>query len=180
MISEYHPIKEVSINIPGQYITSQRLMDVLKESVAKYGIDSHQLELEITETSVINNIENAIISIGEFRKFGFNIALDDFGTGLSSLSYLKRLPITTVKIDKSFVDGVPESEKDSAIIKAIIVLCHSLNMKVVIEGVETEEQITFLTCMPEKPGIQGYYYSPPLKKMTLLNGCKNFIRERKL
>ncbi|MCM3161025.1 EAL domain-containing protein [Metabacillus litoralis] len=178
-ISEGHPIKEVSINIPGQYITSQRLMDVLKESVAKYGIDSHQLELEITETSVINNIENAIISIGEFRKFGFNIALDDFGTGLSSLSYLKRLPITTVKIDKSFVDGVPESEKDSAIIKAIIVLCHSLNMKVVIEGVETEEQITFLTCMPEKPGIQGYYYSPPLKKDDLVKWMQEFYQREK-
>ncbi|UGB29978.1 bifunctional diguanylate cyclase/phosphodiesterase [Metabacillus sp. B2-18] len=179
-LSEGHPIKGVSINIPGQYITSQRLMDVLKESVAKYGIDSHQLELEITETSVINNIENAIISIGEFRKFGFNIALDDFGTGLSSLSYLKRLPITTVKIDKSFVDGVPESEKDSAIIKAIIVLCHSLNMKVIIEGVETEEQITFLTCMPEKPGIQGYYYSPPLKKDDFVKWIEDFNQIEKV
>nr|WP_255301717.1 EAL domain-containing protein [Bacillus sp. AFS040349] len=108
------------------------------------------------------------------------MALDDFGTGLSSLSYLKRLPITTVKIDKSFVDGVPEYEKDSAIIKAIIVLCHSLNMKVVIEGVETEEQIAFLTCMPEKPGIQGYYYSPPLQKDDLIKWVQEFYHVEKV
>ncbi|MBU7595625.1 bifunctional diguanylate cyclase/phosphodiesterase [Metabacillus halosaccharovorans] len=177
-IVNHYPLKAVSINIPGQYITSPRLMDVLKNSVSKYKIDSHFLELEITETSVINNIENAISSIGEFRKYGFRVALDDFGTGLSSLSYLKRLPITTVKIDKSFVDGVPESEKDSAIIKAIIVLCHSLNMDVIIEGVETEAQVNFLSQMPEKPGIQGYYYSPPLKREDLAKWVRHFQEQQ--
>ncbi|PMC40741.1 phosphodiesterase [Bacillus sp. UMB0899] len=177
-IENHYPLRGVSINIPGQYITSPRLMDVLKKSVSKYKIDSHFLELEITETSVINNIENAINSIGEFRKYGFKVALDDFGTGLSSLSYLKRLPITTVKIDKSFVDGVPESEKDSAIIKAIIVLCHSLNMNVIIEGVETEAQVNFLSHMPEKPGIQGFYYSPPLKREDLAKWIWNFTEQK--
>lgn len=161
-LKEGIPFGQVSINIPGSYVISPKLLDMLKSSLAYYQIDSQYIELEITETSVINNIENAITAASEFRELDLSVALDDFGTGLSSLSYLKRLPISTIKIDKSFVDDVPCSEKDSAILKAIITLCYSLNLKVVIEGIETKEQLDFILSMKEKPHIQGYYYSRPL------------------
>lgn len=165
---------KIAINVPGSYFTSPRLMGILKECVSKYDIASKYLELEITETSVIDNIENAIRVVSEFKEYGFTVALDDFGTGVSSLSYLKRLPISTLKIDKSFVDDVPQSDKDSAIIKAIISLGHSLKLKVVIEGVESEDQIEFLSKNSENPIIQGYYYSKPLKSEELVDWINDF------
>ncbi|HWL24579.1 MAG TPA: EAL domain-containing protein [Ureibacillus sp.] len=165
VLKEGVPFSHVSINIPGPYITSTRLYDVLRGNLEKYKIDSRYIELEITETSVIHDIENAISAIRKFMEMGVSVALDDFGTGLSSLSYLKSMPITTVKIDKSFVDGVPLSERDSAVLKAIVKLCYSLNLKVVIEGVETDEQFDFITSLglAKTPDIQGYYFSRPLK-----------------
>jgi diguanylate cyclase len=168
------PIYKVAINIPGSYFTSPHLMKTLKQSVTEYGIDSKYLELEITETSVIDQIEDAIKAVGAFKEYGFTVALDDFGTGVSSLSYLKRLPISTMKIDKSFVDDVPQSEKDSAIMKAIISLGHSLKLKVVIEGVENEEQMKFLSSNSENPIIQGYYYSKPLDPKELVDWVNGF------
>jgi diguanylate cyclase len=168
--------KRVSINIPGPYVTSSRLLSVLHEGLRKYGIDSRLIELEITETSVIHDIENAITAVGRFREMGLSVALDDFGTGLSSLSYLRKIPISTIKIDKSFVDGVPLSEKDSALLRAITTLCSSLKLRVVIEGVETQEQIDFITGMIERPHIQGYYFSPPLQEGEFVE----WLKEREL
>ncbi|MGR3766276.1 bifunctional diguanylate cyclase/phosphodiesterase [Rossellomorea sp. NS-SX7] len=167
---------QVSINIPGPYVTSSRLLSVLNGQLKKHGVDSRFIELEITETSVIHDIENAITAVGRFREMGLSVALDDFGTGLSSLSYLRKIPISTIKIDKSFVDGVPLSEKDSALLKAIITLCSSLKLKVVIEGVETQEQIDFISSMIETPHIQGYYFSPPLGERE----AALWIKEREL
>ena len=154
--------EQVSINIPGSYVTSPNLTTHLNECLLRYKVPASQIELEITETSVINDIQNAISAVRAFRKKGLNVALDDFGTGLSSLSYLKEIPITTIKIDKSFVDGVPNSKKDSAILSAIINLCYSLDLKVVIEGVELSEQVDYLMTMPVIPVVQGYYYAKPL------------------
>ncbi|TXC89359.1 EAL domain-containing protein [Metabacillus litoralis] len=167
------PFSQVSINIPGAYVTSARLLNVMTKSLSEYGISSNMIELEITETSVIHDIENAISAVGKLRGMGLSVALDDFGTGLSSLSYLKRIPISTIKIDKSFVDDVPLSEKDSDILKAIITLCHSLHLKVVIEGVESKEQIDFITSVSEALHIQGYYFSRPLIEEELVTWYKN-------
>ena len=153
---------EVSINIPGIYVTSPRLSNVINENLLKFHVQPNQIELEVTETSVINDMDNAIIALNNFREKGLSIALDDFGTGLSSLSYLKKIPLSTIKIDKSFVNGVPTSEKDSAVLKAIVSLGFSLNLKVIIEGVETQEQINFMKYMVKKPIVQGYYYAKPL------------------
>lgn len=158
---------QVSINIPGPYVTSSRLLKIIHDNLSAHKIDSRCIELEITETSVIEDIENAITAVARFRELGLSVALDDFGTGLSSLSYLKRMPISTIKIDKSFVDGVPVSDKDSAVLKAIITLCYSLNLNVVIEGVEMEGQMEFITSLTEAPMIQGYYFSRPLKAEEL-------------
>jgi diguanylate cyclase len=167
-------IVPISVNIPGTYITSARLLKVIKENLWLYKIDSRYLELEITETSVIHDIENAILALEEFRKLGLSVALDDFGTGLSSLSYLRRLPISTIKLDKSFVNGVPSSERDSSLLSAIITLCYSLQLPVVIEGVESKEQIDYIMTLSEAPYIQGYYFSRPL----LPNGFVSWSQAR--
>lgn len=158
---------QVSINIPGIYVTSPRLTSTLSENIEKHGIHPKQLELEITETSVIHDMDNAIAALEKFKDKGLSVALDDFGTGLSSLSYLKRIPISTIKIDKSFVDGVPASEKDAELLKAIIILGYSLKLHVVIEGVETEKQMEFLETFEKQPIVQGYFFAKPMKTEEL-------------
>ena len=155
-------IDVVSINIPGTYVTNERLRQTLVDAVTLYNIRPNQMELEITETSYVDNIEEAIQAVLQFRQLGFLVAIDDFGTGVSSLSYLKMLAVTTLKIDKSFVDGIPNSEKDSEIIKGIISLASSLRLNVVIEGVEHVEQANYLNAHFEDALIQGYFYSKPL------------------
>ena len=155
-------IDVVSINIPGTYVTNARLKETLIDAVAMYNIRPNQIELEITETSYVDNIEEAIQAVLQFRQLGFLVAIDDFGTGVSSLSYLKMLAVTTLKIDKSFVDGIPHSEKDSEIIKGIITLASSLRLNVVIEGVEHVEQANYLNSNFKDVLIQGYFYSKPL------------------
>lgn len=153
---------KVSVNIPGHYVTSPHLLDVLHDAVAKHNISPEQVELEITETSFVKNMEEAMRAVSAFRQEGFAVALDDFGTGVSSLSYLKQMAISTLKIDRSFVTGIPMSEKDSAIIKAIIALGGSLGLEIVIEGIETKEQVDFLNSICNNPIIQGFYFSKPL------------------
>ncbi|QFF98464.1 EAL domain-containing protein [Psychrobacillus glaciei] len=165
---------QVAINIPGQYVTAPRLLQVLKRTLHNYNLVPQQLELEITETSFVKNIEEAMRAVSTFRQEGFSVALDDFGTGVSSLSYLKQMPISTLKIDKSFVDGIPESSKDSSIIQAIIALGSSLNLSIVFEGVETKEQVEFLASICKEPIIQGYYFSKPLKTDELFNWYQVF------
>lgn len=159
---------QVAINIPGPYVASPRLLRVLKEQLIIYKLEPQILELEITETSFMKTIEESVQAVSKLRQEGFSVALDDFGTGVSSLSYLKRIPISTLKIDKSFVDGVPKSEKDSSIIQAIITLGRSLDLSIVFEGVETEEQVRFLVTTCEKPIIQGFYFAKPMISKELL------------
>lgn len=166
--------KQIAINIPGPYLTSDQLMKCLKEMTTKYMISPESIELEITETHYVKTIASAEKAVRNYRSEGFSVALDDFGTGVSSLSYLKKIPITTLKIDKSFIDGVPMSQKDSSIIKSIIQLGNSLNLKVVVEGVETVEQVQFLKDHCNAPQMQGYYFAKPMREEELMDWCKAF------
>ena len=120
-------------------------------------------------------MEEAMRSVGTLRQEGFSVALDDFGTGVSSLSYLKQMPISTLKIDKSFIDDVPISPKDSAIVQAIITLGESLNLNVVIEGVETKEQVSFLMNTSKDPIFQGYYFAKPMKPHDLIKWYRGTV-----
>lgn len=168
------PFGQIAINIPGQYVTSTRLLKVLKYTLKSHKLEPKQLELEITETSFVKNIEEAMRAVNTFRQEGFSVALDDFGTGVSSLSYLKQMPISTLKIDKSFIDGIPHSEKDSSIVQAIIALGESLDLSIVFEGVETKDQVEFLADACGNPIIQGYYFAKPLKATELLSWVESF------
>ena len=152
---------KLSMNLAIQQLEDETFIDFLKELLEAKKCIAKLIELEVTETQIMNDPQKSIKTLEEISALGISISIDDFGTGYSSLSYLKRLPIDKLKIDKSFIDGVPSNVDDSAITKTIINLCQNLNLKVIAEGVETIEQKDFLV----ENGcdlIQGYYYSKPL------------------
>jgi EAL domain-containing protein (putative c-di-GMP-specific phosphodiesterase class I) len=117
--------------------------------------------MEVTEGTIMRNPEKAIRILTEIKTMGIGILIDDFGTGYSSLSYLKRLPLDFLKIDQSFIKSLVSDSKDQAIVRATIAMAHSLNLKTIAEGVETEEQLSFLQAH-ECDEIQGYLFSRPL------------------
>jgi EAL domain-containing protein (putative c-di-GMP-specific phosphodiesterase class I) len=133
----------------------------VRNIVVETGVNPAWLDLEITETSLMESFDFNKKKLGEIKKLGISISLDDFGTGYSSLNYLKTLPIDCVKIDKGFVDTMLQSEKDSKIINSIIKLAHNIGLKVVAEGVEDENQFQLLRDYKIE-FIQGYYFSKPV------------------
>lgn len=148
----------LALNLSMRQLGQEGCVDKLSEMIKESGCKPEWLELEVTEGEIMKNPENAIDVLKHISGMGIELAVDDFGTGYSSLSYLKRLPIDKLKIDKSFVNGLPENEEDASIARAIIALAHSLKLSVIAEGVETKEQKEFLV----ENGcdfIQGYYYS---------------------
>ncbi len=151
----------LSLNFAVKQLESEDYLDELQAFMKEQGFQSQWLELEVTESDVMKNPDKAIVKLKEIYDLGIAIAVDDFGTGYSSLSYLKRFPITKLKIDQSFVHDIPQDEEDSAIVKAIIALGKSLNLKLIAEGVETVEQKEFLISNACH-NIQGHLYSRPL------------------
>src|SRR5690606_7647346 len=125
------------------------------------GLEPQYVSIEITEGVFMQNMEQVIEKIGYLRKLGIHISIDDFGTGYSSLNQLQRLPISDVKLDRSFIQGITQDPKKSSLVKAIIDLVHSMNMKVIAEGVETEDESSFCSEL-ECDELQGYYFSRPL------------------
>jgi EAL domain-containing protein (putative c-di-GMP-specific phosphodiesterase class I) len=125
------------------------------------GLDPTSLEFEITESMVMHNPERAVKLLAKLKDMGIHLSIDDFGTGYSSLSYLKRFPLDSLKIDRSFIQDLPGNSDDAAITQAIIAMAHSLRLKVIAEGVDTEEQLRFLRDH-ECDEMQGYYFSVPL------------------
>ena len=151
----------ISINISAKQILHQNLCHYIENAIEKYSIDSSLLELEITESVVMENISETIKILHNMKKLGVSIAIDDFGTGYSSLSYLKKLPIDKLKIDREFIKGIPDDKDDIAITNAIINLATSLDLKIIAEGPETKEHIEFLK-KSRCDMAQGYYYYKPL------------------
>jgi diguanylate cyclase (GGDEF)-like protein/PAS domain S-box-containing protein len=152
----------VSLNVSGIQFDRQNLIEIIKDALQDTMIPSQCLELEITESVLMRNPEKAIRILTELEAMGIGILIDDFGTGYSSLSYLKRLPaLDFLKIDQSFVKSLASDPRDQAIVRATIAMAHSLNLKTIAEGVETQEQLSFL----QEHGcdeIQGYLFSRPL------------------
>jgi EAL domain-containing protein (putative c-di-GMP-specific phosphodiesterase class I) len=125
------------------------------------GVDSERLELEITESALMKNPEEAGSILRSLRELGVKVSIDDFGTGYSSLSYLKRFPVSILKIDQSFVREIVNSSDDQAIAEAVIALAKGMNLMVVAEGVETEAQLKILKVL-ECDKVQGYFFSRPI------------------
>lgn len=134
----------VAVNISARQFQQQNLSVKISQILDETGLDPHCLELELTESSIMQSADSATRTLGELRETGIEISIDDFGTGYSSLGYLKRLPVDTLKIDQSFVREMTTEPDSAAIVQAIITLAHNLRLKVIAEGVETEEQLRFL------------------------------------
>jgi diguanylate cyclase (GGDEF)-like protein/PAS domain S-box-containing protein len=151
----------VAINLSGRQFLAQDLGSTVKRLLAEHELDPGLVELEITESSLMVNTEEAIQTLEHLSSLGVSLAIDDFGTGYSSLSYLKRFPLDSLKIDRSFVRDITSDAEDAAITRAVISMAHSLGLKVVAEGVETEAQMSFLAANACDE-IQGYYLARPL------------------
>ncbi|MDF2947573.1 MAG: hypothetical protein K0S51_2252 [Bacillales bacterium] len=152
---------KMSINISSGTLVDPDFPELIRASILKYRLDPSEIEIEITETAIISDMEAALRSINFLRDLGVSIALDDFGTGFSSLTHLKELPITVLKIDKQFLDKIGKEDESDLIVTSVITLSHNLNIKVVAEGVETEQQLNFLALNNCDVG-QGYYFSKPI------------------
>ncbi|MFA7242283.1 MAG: EAL domain-containing protein [Sulfuricellaceae bacterium] len=155
------PLMHIAVNLSGRQFKQKNLVGVIKGILAETGLDAEYLELEITESVIMEQATETIATLGEMKALGLQLSIDDFGTGYSSLSYLKRFPIDTLKIDRSFVRDITTDEDDAAITTAVIALAHSLKLMVIAEGVETAEQLAFLSAHGCDE-MQGYYFSRPL------------------
>lgn len=156
----YEPLK-VSVNVSTMQLKNERLIEIIKSIPDETGMDLKYLEIEITESVLMNSFEHNLKLINQFKEFGVSIALDDFGTGYSSFNYLTQIPIDTLKIDKSFIDSICTNEKDRYIADSIIALAHKMQITVVAEGVEDKAQLKILQnqfC----DTLQGYLFSRPL------------------
>ena len=155
------PIK-LAVNLSAVQFGEKGLPELVQSCLADSGLDPKFLELEITESVIMNDVAATTEILNRLNGLGIDLSIDDFGTGYSSLSYLALFPVNRIKIDKSFVDGIGQSSGSEAIAKAVVTLGHSLSMEVTAEGVETEAQANYLHDL-ECDEIQGYFYSKPLK-----------------
>jgi len=151
----------IAINISARQFRSGNLDTQLSDAIERHGISAHHLEIELTESMLMQEPDLAIETMHKLKQLGVKISLDDFGTGYSSLGYLSRFPIDTLKIDQSFVRGVTTVADDAEIASAIIGLAHRMKLRVVAEGVETADQLSFLR-NNDCDEIQGYYFSKPI------------------
>ncbi len=155
------PEMQIAINLSALQFQDPDLVGKVAATIAKHGIETRHLELEITESAIMDDADEAIKLLKSFRELGVSLAIDDFGTGYSSLSYLKQFPVHTLKVDQAFVREMDEDSADAVIVKAIIGLCQQFNMKVVAEGIETDKQRQLLRDFGAQIG-QGYFFSKPL------------------
>lgn len=164
--SGFGPLR-VSVNVSTTQLKDDHLIDIIKSIPEKTGMDLKHLEIEITESVLMNSFEHNLKLINQMKELGCSIALDDFGTGYSSFNYLTQIPIDTLKIDKSFIDGICSNEKDRCIADSIINLAHKMDISVVAEGVEDNEQLQILQnqfC----DTLQGYLFSKPLNSTDFI------------
>lgn len=169
----FAPKLQISVNLSARQFKEKnldtRLVDILRET----GIAPQYLEIEITESTIIDRPKQAITKLEKLRDLGFSIAVDDFGTGYSSLSYLKQFPIHSLKIDRSFIRELESDSKNEKIVVAIINLARSLELNIVAEGVETKGQLEFLQ-KHDCHEIQGFYFTKPLPEIAILRWIEQF------
>ena len=150
----------IGVNVSGHQIREPGMLDMVRDAIRETGVDPNQVELELTESTIMQDDELTVHTLRELREMGIGLALDDFGTGYSSLSYLRRFTIDRVKIDRSFVSELPDNADDAALASAIIAMAHGLRLRVVAEGVETPRQALFLRQRGCEE-LQGYLFGRP-------------------
>jgi EAL domain-containing protein (putative c-di-GMP-specific phosphodiesterase class I) len=155
------PVRRVSVNVSPRQLRKAGMAALIERSARDAGIDLEALQIEITEGLLIDHAERAGVLLREVADTGATIALDDFGTGFSSMAYLNRFPIHTIKIDRVFVDGIESGRNSAAIVEAIIAMSHALGKTVVAEGVETAGQLEILKALGCDE-VQGFHFAPAM------------------
>jgi EAL domain-containing protein (putative c-di-GMP-specific phosphodiesterase class I) len=158
---------ELAVNISPHQLSNAGFVTMVADALARAGADPSKLTLELTEHVMLHDIAEVSRSMGKLKEMGVKFALDDFGTGYSSLTYLKRLPIDTLKIDRSFISDLEANRNDRAIVQTILNIAASLEVKVVAEGVETEAQVAILRDLGCR-AYQGYFYGRPMRHEAFL------------
>jgi EAL domain-containing protein (putative c-di-GMP-specific phosphodiesterase class I)/GGDEF domain-containing protein len=159
---------QIAVNISAQHLDKADFVTTVTQLLAQYTVSPTALELELTETALAELTQENLAKLEELRNLGVSIALDDFGTGYCSLNYLHKLPITTLKIDKSFIDHIATNNSDAAITQAIVSLAKNFQLKLVAEGIETEDQLNCLLKLEVNLG-QGYFFARPMPFAELEN-----------
>ncbi len=154
-------VARLAINLSARQLFHTQTHDILQQSLEGDPGSAHILELEITESGIMQDPEQAVQTLNAFKELGVSVAIDDFGTGYSSLAYLKRFPIDVLKIDRSFVRDIAVDDDDAAIVRTILAMAQALNLQVIAEGVESENQLKLLAALGCSEG-QGYYYARPM------------------
>ncbi|HEX8846735.1 MAG TPA: EAL domain-containing protein [Pyrinomonadaceae bacterium] len=169
---QYPPL-QISVNLSSKQFLNSSLIDRIRTVLRETGVNPLSLKLEITESMVMENFDAAIEMLQQLRSLGIELSIDDFGTGYSSLSYLHRFPISTLKIDRSFVSRMSDHNENAEIVRTIVMLARNLKMNVIAEGVETQDQLAQLAMLECEFG-QGYYFSEPLD----VKGAASLLAER--
>ena len=169
----------IAVNLSAMQFLHGDLAGEIKDVLDSCGLDPNLLDVELTESMLVSNAEETIRILKVIKDMGVNVSMDDFGTGYSSLSYLTRFPLDNLKVDRSFVTGLPDDRDASAVARAIISMAQNLNLKIIAEGIETENQVGFLHALGCQVG-QGYLFSPPVnneKFMELVRaGTSAFLK----
>ncbi|QFS85356.1 MULTISPECIES: putative bifunctional diguanylate cyclase/phosphodiesterase [unclassified Marinobacter] len=150
----------MAVNVSAMQLHDEAFADRIAALLQRHGVSAGQLELEITETALMEDVERAMATLNRFRQLGLDLAVDDFGTGYSSLAYFKVMPVSRIKIDRSFVNGLPDNEQDEVLCRTIINMAHSMGCEVIAEGVETEAQASWLA-LAGCDELQGYLLGRP-------------------
>jgi len=158
-----YPLFDISINISGRQVANKNFIQFVKGALRESGINPYRVQFELTESVLMDNIAHAIHILEELKTMGIRIVIDDFGTGYSSLNYLKQFPVNKLKIDRSFIKHMVNNKNDAALVRAIIAMGESMQMRVVAEGVETDAQLKILQ-NDKCHEIQGFYFSKPLEE----------------
>jgi EAL domain-containing protein (putative c-di-GMP-specific phosphodiesterase class I) len=164
----------ISVNLSARQLRNRNFAGCLADTLQRHGVPPHMLELEVTESQLMENPAEATESLAQLKALGVRLSIDDFGTGYSSLSHLQKFPVDYIKIDRSFLREIGEG--DAVITRAIVALGHNLNMKVIAEGVETAEQLAFLRDL-SCDQVQGFYFSPALPREVLQDLVCSGVRQ---
>ncbi|WP_417551419.1 putative bifunctional diguanylate cyclase/phosphodiesterase [Marinomonas fungiae] len=163
----------LSVNLSGRQFLQPNLVEVVQQILQETGIDPKYLELELTESMLMSDVNGTIKKLHDFREMGVSLSIDDFGTGYSSLAYLKKFPIQALKIDRSFIQDLGADGEDDAIVKATIAMAQSLNLKVIAEGVESRQQMNLLTGY-QCQEVQGYLFAKPMSTLDFETYLKKY------
>jgi EAL domain-containing protein (putative c-di-GMP-specific phosphodiesterase class I) len=155
------PPLKVSVNLSARQLQFPGLVDEIAEALAASQLTPASLQLEITESAAMENLDSIVALLDQLKRMGISLAIDDFGTGYSSLAYVERFPVDVLKVDKAFVDRLGQNPRDRAIVHAVAAFAKALNLIVTAEGVETAEQLAALRAIGYDQ-VQGYYFSKPM------------------